>query len=332
MSLLLLPLLAANFTAAPAAPAAPASRPARRPRGGLPPPVAPVVPEPSPVPAAPPAPPPPAGPLRLLVQELRTEHVSPKVGQFTTDALVNELRKLEGVRVFGLNEVQQMLYAEEEKRALGSVREVSLDGIAQMIAFDEIVVGSLASTPSSSILSLKRLKAGAGESGPPCTRQLVARDGAEFLSVLGDAVAELLPDHQPKAGLTRGVRPELAKELNPPPLPPWVFGVVTGAAAGAGLGALTLGLLFRESERDRLALLAGSSLANPVEATQVAELERRSATRASATNALLITTGGLALGATIAALFTNWRPVNSKAALTISVGPGAVGISGRLPQ
>jgi hypothetical protein len=58
-------------------------------------------------------------------------------------------------------------------------------------------------------------------------------------------VAALYKDKSLRQGLSRGVPPELARRLNPPPLQPWLplatatgAVVVTVAAAGAGVAAL----------------------------------------------------------------------------------------------
>ena len=63
------------------------------------------------------------------------------------------------------------------------------------------------------------------------------RSGEEVLGAVGEAVAALYKDRPLRAGEQRGVAPEVARWLNPPPLPRWVFFTTAGAAAVAARGA-----------------------------------------------------------------------------------------------
>src|SRR5690606_31599491 len=99
---------------------------------------------------------------------------------------------------------------------------------------DILIIGGLATLNEQSILGLKRVDQRSARVEAQVTRTLAAADGEEFLAALGPVVAELFSERELREGAERGVDPQMAVRLNPPPLPVWSFWsavVVTGAAA-----------------------------------------------------------------------------------------------------
>ena len=191
----------------------------------------------------------PAGPaaeqtgVRLAVYDLETEDVEPRIARIVTEALVLELRKLEGQSVIGLDEVRKMLDHEAEKQMLGCEADEScLAEISGALGVDELVVGQLATLNDERVFTLKRILQAEARVKKQVSRRLVRDDGEEFLAVLGEMVEELFDDRPLRAGETRGVSDEIAVLLNPPPLPTWVFWSTAAVTSASAIGALGLGI------------------------------------------------------------------------------------------
>ena len=135
--------------------------------------------------------------------------------------------------------------------------------------------------------------------------------GEELLAAIGPAVGKLFPEITVKPGLVRGVSPERARLLNPPPLPVWstvaVGGLATAALLAAG-GALLAANATLTAGQD----LVESSRKNPVDGALVVNQEQAASALANAGTGLLI--GGAVVAATtgVMALFTDWRGARSQ--------------------
>lgn len=300
----------------------------------------PLAQSPAPAPVLTPKAPPRPRYLRVMVGTLKQDPDIPeKVGRFVSQALVQELRKLEHLQVSSAADIDEMLSFEEQKRLVGCTDEVCLSEIVSAMGVDQLVTGSLSSTANSHILTLNRLDVAGAKTLGTVTRQLERKDGEEFLAAVGGAVETLFPDIALKPGVKRGVSPEVARRLNPPPLPRWSFWAVAATSvAVAGGGAVAA--LSSNDAANQFQTLAAQSLTAPVSGAQLVQLSDTATSRAHLANTLFIASGGIAVAAGVMAFFTDWSPATapekasarpSSVAITPGDGSGAVAVSWRLP-
>ncbi len=185
---------------------------------------------------------PPARVLRIAVYDLSSDGVDDKVRKLVEAALLEELRKLRKVSVAGMDEVRRMLAFEEQKLLAGCDENTCLSDIAGALGVETLVTGSLARVGEQTVIGLKRIDQENAEVVTAYTQRLTPAGGEEFLAVLGDAVQTLFPDVPLRHGEVRGVSPEIAALLNPPPLPVWSFGIAAAAEA-AVVGAVGVGVI-----------------------------------------------------------------------------------------
>lgn len=186
---------------------------------------------------------PPRKALRVAVYEVETTGVEPRVAGIVTDALLAELRKLQGVSVVGMDEIRAMLDHEAKRQLAGcEANEACLAEVAGALGADVVVLGSIARVGEENVFGLRRVDQRTTQVVGQVTQRLVPAGGEEFLGAVAPAVEELFPDLLLQPGRTRGVAPELALRVRPPPLPPWVFwstasvgGMLAVAAASAGV-------------------------------------------------------------------------------------------------
>ena len=277
---------------------------------------------------------------RVMVGTLKRDpEVPEKVARFVTQALVQELRKLEHLQVSSAADIDEMLSFEEQKRLVGCTDEVCLSEIVAAMGVDQLVTGSLATTAKAHILTLNRLDVAQAKTLATVTKELEKKDGEEFLAAIGPAVEQLFADVPLKTGFTRGVSPEVARRLNPPPLPRWsFFTVISGSAAVAGASVVTA--LASKDAENQYHTLASQALTSPVNGAQLVQLGDTATSRAHLANTLFIASGGVALAAGVMAFFVDWSPAPADAApsvrptsVAIAPGPngGAVSAAWTLP-
>lgn len=183
-----------------------------------------------------------APPMRVAVYDLEVEGLSPRTARVVTDSVLFEVRKLTRVSAIGMDEVRAMLDHEAQKQLVGcSAEESCLADIAGALGVDGLVIGALARVGEEHIFTLKRIDQRAAATVATSTKRLPAGDGEELLAVVGEMVATLFEEYPVRAGMERGVSPEVGRRLNPPPLPTWVFwssvGVTGVLLASAGVTA-----------------------------------------------------------------------------------------------
>lgn len=185
-------------------------------------------------PDPPPAPPPKkTRALRVALTDVRGAGLSPQLSNVVTESLLEELRKLERVSVIGMGEIRALLDVEATKQLAGCTEESCLAGIADALGADAVVSVDVAVLEGQTVVALKRIDQRNGEVAHAFQRRLESAGGEELLAVVGPAVEELFPDVNLRAGTRRGVSPELALRLNPPPLEPWVFYSLAGVSGAA---------------------------------------------------------------------------------------------------
>lgn len=251
----------------------------------------------------------PAKRLRIAVMDLSLagDDVPARTGRIVADNLVAELRKLQNVTVVSMDELRAMLAAEATRQELGCSAEQScLAEITDALGADVLVVGGIASFDDARVLSLRRLDQGSATASQQVDERLVIAGGEELLAAVGPAVAKLFPEVALRSGQVRGVPPEIARRLNPPPLPVWS----TLAVGGLGVAALAGGVAFgiaAASEGEALQSSIDASGVTPLQATFVVERQARVDQLALAANVLYACATVSAVGGLGMALVTDWQ-------------------------
>jgi hypothetical protein len=217
---------------------------------------------------------------RVAVTTLGVDGVDDRVARVFSSSLIYELRKLERTSVLGLDEIKALLDLEAERQLLGCSGENScLAEIADALGADVVVLGSLARVGDTHVVSLKSVLQGEVAALGTYNRVVPAGDGEELLAEIGPAVAVLFPGTTLRAGQVRGVSPELARRLSPPPLaPPLTIGVGVlggGLLLGAGVAGivqqLTYGRYVDLANDSRTTLTSGALLKETGERALLAE-------------------------------------------------------------
>ena len=249
---------------------------------------------------------PPAKVLRVAVYEFEATGVDPHVGTIVTDSVVSELRKLKGVSVVSMDEVRAMLDVEAKKQLTGCEESSCLAEIADALGADGVVIGTLAAVDGAHIIGMRRLDQKEGKALGSVNQRLEGAGGEEYLAAVGPAIEQLFPEFPLKPGQTRGVAPEVALRINPPPLPVAVFygaAAVTGAlVVAAGAAGVMNGV-----ERGSLDTYLQSGKGQPLDGAVFVDKQGAVVNTAAAAWACL---GGavVAGGATaVVALFTDWN-------------------------
>ncbi|HEY4223602.1 MAG TPA: hypothetical protein VGO62_19735 [Myxococcota bacterium] len=168
-----------------------------------------------------------------------------------TGSVLTEIRKLSHASVISLDEVKQMLRFEADKQTLGCSEGSScLSEIADALGADALVVGTVARSDGQTALTLKRIDSKTGSVAATFDKRLVDANGDELLAAVGPAVEALFPDLPLRPGNKRGVDPEVALRLNPPPVGRLAFAGVAAATTVAALSAAGLGFAWAASQSD----------------------------------------------------------------------------------
>jgi hypothetical protein len=213
-------------------------------------------PVPEPVVVTPPEPPatPPVDeaarkkPLRIAVYRLESAGIDERAVRVTEESLLAELRKLQRASVLSLDEVKALLDLEAEKQLLGCSESSCLAEIAEALGADALVTGGVTQVGDAVTVAWKRIDPSAAAVVQTFTRQLTAAGGEELLAVVGPGVEELFPELPLRAGQVRGVAPEVAVRLNPPPLPPAAFWSAAGATGAVAVATAGAGVVWFTSE------------------------------------------------------------------------------------
>jgi hypothetical protein len=176
---------------------------------------------------------------RVAVYDFELSGVDKRIGRIVTDATVAELRKLQGISVVGMDEVRAALDMEAQKQMLGCTKDSCIAEIAEALGVDVIVIGQLAQVGDEKVFGLKRIEQRTGTATASVQQRLKSDTGEELLAMIGPSVEKAFSEFPLKAGAVRGVAPELALRVNPPPLDPWIF---WSGAATTGAAVVTSGV------------------------------------------------------------------------------------------
>jgi hypothetical protein len=261
---------------------------------------------PSPAPAVVDVAPVPKRVMRVAVYDLAAAGVDERVARLVTSTLVVELRKLQNVSVVSMEEVRAMLQYEADKQLLGCAEGAKCHStIGEALGVDQLVVGELALVNDESTLSLRRIDQAQARVVDSFTVRLVPEGGEELLAAVGPAVEKLFKDVPLKPGVTRGVAPELALQVNPPPLPAWAT-VTTGVASGLLLVAGVVAGTSAASEKATFDGLAERARGQDVQAALLNESASRAQGWAGAANGLYGGAAAVGVATTVMFFFTDW--------------------------
>lgn len=252
----------------------------------------------------------PEGPglVRIAVTDVAHDvSLEPRVARIFADSFVAELRKLNRVSVISMDEVRAMLSVEANRQAVGCSEEQScLAEIADALGADIVISGSIAVLDDRRVLSLKRIDQKTASVGGAFEERLVKADGEELLAAIGPAVEQLFPELALRKGEVRGVAPEKARLLHPPPVPVWGTVGVVGLAAVVVTGALVTGVLAQTEASATQALLEQSTREKPADGARVADSQGRFEGLAFTSNVMTLGAVVVGIGAAVMMPFTDW--------------------------
>jgi hypothetical protein len=256
--------------------------------------------------------------LRVGVPEPKVVgKVSPREVAVVAQALVTEVRKVEGITAVGMSEIREMLTQEYRRQMLGcEVNQECLTEIAGALGVDQLVSSDLVVSGGVSTFTVTRIDMRTTRAVASAQKRLSRRRaGEEVLGAVGEVVANVFRDRQLKAGEVRGVSPQVARWLNPPPLPKWVFYATAGTATALALGAGAYGLASNATVGQYNDLAQAGS---EVSGGELQRLQDQAEAQKQHGLALGAAAGLFAVGAGVEAFFTDWH--DDRAAVT--VGPG----------
>lgn len=158
--------------------------------------------------------------------------IDPSLADVVSIALVAEVRKHQGLSVLSMQEVKAMLQQEGNRQMLGCAEDSCLGELAEALGFDEIVVTTMSEVDAGHVLQVKRLNQQEAKAIRGVTKRVEANGGEGLLAAVGPLVDELFPNHPLRAGVKRGVSPEVALSLNPPPISLGLWGSLAGTSIG----------------------------------------------------------------------------------------------------
>jgi len=242
--------------------------------------------------------------IRVAVYDLELSNIPDGLGNATTEALLQEVRKLEGVSAIGMDEVREMLDFEAQRQAMGcEADDECLAEIAGALGVDEILTGKLTEQADGRMMVLKRIDQRRAQIRKTFDTRLEIGNGEEFLLSVGGAIEALFEERQNRPGTTRGVSKKAVLRLNPPPIKSWMTYAAYGlTAAAAGLSGLAY--MQGVAANDRLNALQGDGNSIPKSEWQPeydAYQSWQTMNQASA-----YTAGGLLLTSVVMSFFTDW--------------------------
>lgn len=214
--------------------------------------------------------------------------------------LVVELEKHQGVHV-----VQQTTDGTSGENEECAERRSCLVRLAETIGAQEVVLMRTSLLGDTHHLSLKRLSLQTGEITHSAERNFVGGDGESYLHVLGDVIAQLVPDHLVDAPYAIGVPPEVIKRWSVPPLPPAAFwGSTSASLASAAVGGFFAVRAHQlQNDYDKL---AKSATKTPVDGRLLVKQGDRMEFAARSANISFAVAGALVLTTAIVYLFTDF--------------------------
>ena len=244
--------------------------------------------------------------IRVAVYDLELSNISDGLGRATTEALLQEVRKLEGVSAIGMDEVREMLDFEAKRRVLGCEADHEcLAEIAGALGVDELLIGTLSEQADGRMIILKRVDQRRAQVRATFDKRLVVGNGEEFLLSVGDAIQNLFAERQNRPGTKRGVSERAVLRLNPPPIKNWMtytaYGLTAAAAAVTGL-AYSRG----NAALDRLNSLESGPDRETIDPNSWRPEYESYQSWQAINETSMYTAGGLLLTSVVMSFFTDW--------------------------
>jgi hypothetical protein len=245
--------------------------------------------------------------LQVAVYSLELQNVPTGIGQVVSDALLAEVRKIEGISAIGMDEITQMVSMEAQKQMMGcEASESCLAQIAGALGVDELITGTLTELADGRVLMIRRIDQRQAKVIEAVQERLKIGSGEEFLLAIGPSVEKLYGDRTYRPGTTPGVPDELVLRLNPPPVPSWLTESIGWAGAGMVAAAgLSYGITYLYHDN------RNTGLQGPDNGPQAGSDAARSAATGQAlqTASLSMLVTGLILNTAFGALYalTDWE-------------------------
>jgi len=245
--------------------------------------------------------------IRVAVYDLELTNIPKGLGSATTEALLQEVRKLEGVSAIGMAEVREMLDFEAERQAMGcDADDACLAEIAGALGVDEILTGKLSEQADGRMIVLKRIDQRRAEIRTSYDKRLQVGNGEEFLLTVGNAIQTLFAERQIRPGTKRGVSEKTVLRLNPPPVKRWMtlstFGVSAASFGTAGL----LQYLAFQNNQEFTSVPDGFSKEEPPQSQSYIDLQSQGQSYEQGAQVALISGGITLLSGVVMSLFTDW--------------------------
>jgi hypothetical protein len=250
-------------------------------------------------------------PIRVALYSLERAGIDPRLARIVEDSLLAELRKLQRASVLSMDEVKTLLDHEAQRQLMGCDEGSCLAEIAMALGADSLIIGGVTKVDNHVVVSLRRMEPQSASVVQSYNQQLTWADGEELLAAIGPAVEALFPELPLKAGQQRGVAPELALRLNPPPLPVWAIASTLGTTAVLAASTIVAGALWAFSDGELRASYA-TAATTPVPATQVVAQQQQVQVMNVAFWVLAgsMATAGIASGVMVP--FTDWQGLREK--------------------
>lgn len=246
-----------------------------------------------------------AGPVSIAAPGLTTVQVEPRLGEVYLDRLISLLRASGPLKVTSSRDIEQVLGLDRQRQLLGCDESSCLTELVGALGVDAILTGSLASTGSGFLVTIRVLRASNGSDLVTVSQRLP--DEAR----LGEWLEAQAPEIARRVLLGFGRVEEAAAIARPASaLVRWTPGIVGGLAALGG------GVCFA------LAASSASTLKDP------SVVDVQTIQRAGETGRTTQTLGPLLVGVGLAGVATSvvWSLVAASSSTTVAVVPGRDGL------
>ncbi len=245
--------------------------------------------------------------LRVVIMDLEVgDGIDKGVARIVADNVVVEVRKVDGLSVVGMAEVRAMLAAESDRQIMGCAEGVScLAEIADALGADILMTGAISRLDGGSVLSMRRIDQTRAAVVGQVEERLKGDSGEALLAAIGPAIEKLFPELPLRVGATRGVPPERARVLNPPPLPVWSTTTVAVAAGGIAVAGIISGVASTQFLTDAQTKVDNSAK-EAVDGSAVVASANTAAGFATVANVAFVSAVVVGAAAGVMSLFTDW--------------------------
>ncbi len=246
---------------------------------------------------------------RVAVYDLELVNLPEGIGKIVSNALLGEIRKLEGISAIGMAEIQEMIQFEKTRQVMGcDADEACLAEIAGALGVDELITGQMSEQADGRELIIRRIDQRRAEVVESVTQRLEIGQGEEFLLAIGPSVEKLYPARKNRPGTKRGVPKKLLLRINPPP----IDATITWSTMSAAALTLALGGTFAYLGKEQEDLYNQGADQTPgpdnrVEGSPFQEVQQTGDQYFMIATGSLITGATLTLSSVVMSFFTDWE-------------------------